>query len=126
MKVVYIAHPIGGDVEGNLAKIRSIVRWVNLKEKDTIPFVPYYSDVASLDDENPTERAKGFKNNLHLIQYCDELRLYGNKISKGMIVEIERAKELQIPIKPMTEETLIDWDLLSKLTANVSRLCVRC
>lgn len=111
MKVVYIAHPIGGDVYENLEKIKHIVRCVNLKEKDTIPFVPYYSDVVSMDDENPIERAKGLKNNLHLIQYCDELRLYGDKISKGMISEIERAKELQIPIIPMTEETIIDWEL---------------
>ena len=111
MKVVYIAHPIGGDVEMNLGKIRDIVRWVNLREKDVIPFVPYYCDVVSLDDDNPLERAKGFKNNLYLIQYCDELRLYGDKISKGMIVEIERAKELQIPIIPMSEETMIGWEL---------------
>lgn len=111
MKVVYIAHPVSGDIEGNLKKIRGIVRTINLNEVDTIPFAPYYSDVVSLDDNNPLERAKGFENNLHLIQFCDELRLYGNKISKGMIIEIERAKELQIPIIAMTEETIIDWEL---------------
>ena len=112
MKIAYIAHPIGGDVEKNLSKIRDIVITVNLKEKDVIPFVPYYSDVVSMDDNNPTERAKGFRNNMHLLKLCDELRLYGNKISNGMKIEIERAKELGKPIIPMTELTKIEFNAI--------------
>ena len=34
MKVVYIAHPISGDIQGNLEKIRQIARIINLTEPD--------------------------------------------------------------------------------------------
>lgn len=33
MKVVYIAHPIGGNIQENLEKIKQIVRQINLYDK---------------------------------------------------------------------------------------------
>lgn len=99
MKVVYIAHPVGGDIENNLTLIRDIVLKINLEEEDVVPFVPYYSDVVSMDDSNPEQRARGIKNNIHLLQFCDELRLYGERVSKGMWLEIAKARELGIPIR---------------------------
>jgi hypothetical protein len=38
MKVAYIAHPIKGDVESNLAEIRDIVRNINLNQPDVVPW----------------------------------------------------------------------------------------
>lgn len=99
MKIAYIAHPVGGDVENNLTLIREIVLKINLEEEDVVPFVPYYSDVVSMDDSNPEQRARGIKNNIHLLQFCDELRLYGDRISEGMWLEIAKARELNIPIR---------------------------
>lgn len=61
MKIAYIAHPVGGDVENNLTLIREIVLKINLEEEDVVPFVPYYSDVVSMDDSNPEQRARGLK-----------------------------------------------------------------
>jgi hypothetical protein len=40
MKIVYIAHPISGDIKGNLEKIRLIVRGLNLENIDIVPFAP--------------------------------------------------------------------------------------
>lgn len=107
MKIAYIAHPIGGDVENNLIRIRAIVRRINLTEPETVPFAPYYADVLSMDDEKPIERARGIKNDLELIKRLrpDELRLYGNRISVGMYEEIRLAAPLGIPIIAMTPET---------------------
>ena len=107
MKVAYIAHPIGNDVKGNLEKIKNISREINLNEPDTIPFAPYFLDCHALDDSNPKERARGIKNNKHILEsgFVDELRLYGNKISKGMRDEINIALIEQIEIVPMTNET---------------------
>ncbi len=61
MRIAYIAHPIGGDVKNNLASIRKIVREINLFEADTVPFVPYYADVVSMDDNVKSERERGLK-----------------------------------------------------------------
>jgi hypothetical protein len=100
MKIAYIAHQIGGDVNGNTKKVIAIVRAINLTEPETIPFAPYISDVMALNDEIPDERARGFKNNKHYFQkgIIDELRLYGPVVSAGMIEEIRWARLYDIPI----------------------------
>lgn len=101
MRIVYIAHPISGDVEGNLADIKRIVRKINLEQPDTVPFVPYYSDVVSLDDSHPLERARGIKNDTEILkrQIPDELWLTGDRISSGMEAEREIADNYGIPVR---------------------------
>lgn len=100
MKIAYIAHPVGGDVTGNLEKIRAIVRKINLEEPRVVPFVPYYADCVAMDDSVPAERARGFKNNYAFFRkgMVDELRIYGEHISPGMKKEIEWAHMNRIPV----------------------------
>ena len=107
MKIAYIAHPIGGDVKGNLEKIRKIVRKINLEELNVVPFAPYWLDCHALDDNVSAERYRGIRNDIELIKrgFVDEVRLYGDKISRGMRAEVELANELGIPVVSMTEET---------------------
>ena len=107
MKIAYIAHPISGDVEGNIKKIIVIVRLINLTEENVVPFVPYLADLYALNDNDPKERARGIKNDIVILKsgIVDELRLYGSKISEGMANEIELAHKLNIPVVPMTEAT---------------------
>lgn len=111
LKIAYIAHPVSGDVKGNIEKIKSIVREINLNEPKTVPFVPYLSDLMALDDSIPEERERGIKNNIRLIQsgIVDELRLYGDKVSKGMLAEISLAKSLNIRVRSFSESS-IDYD----------------
>ena len=112
MRIAYIAHPIGGDVAGNLKKIDAIVRNINLTEPDVVPFVPYYSDVAgAMDDSMPTEGERGIRNNneFFIRRNIDVVRLYGDRISPGMITEIKLAKHYCIPIVPMTEQTMDEY-----------------
>ena len=103
MKVVYIAHPIGGDIKKNLEEVRQIGRKINIEEPNVIPFAHYFFDCYSLDDNVPEERERGIKNDIALFKmgFIDELRLYGNRISSGMKAEMELAKMLNIPIVDM-------------------------
>lgn len=107
MKIAYIAHPVSGDVEGNISKIISIVRFINKNEADTVPFASYIADLYALDDAIPAQRQRGIKNGIALFEagFINEVRLYGDKISKGMEAEVKLAKQLDIPIIAMTEET---------------------
>ena len=100
MKIAYIAHPVSGDVKRNIEKIIKICRQINLEEPETVPFVPYLSDLYALDDSVPEERERGIKNDIHLLNsgLIDELRLYGEKISFGMQCEIEVANKNNIPV----------------------------
>lgn len=106
-KIVYIAHPIGGDVEGNVKKVLDIVRELNMSGLDIVPFAPYIVDVLALDDNDIEQRARGFENNRQLFQLIDEVWLYGDKISSGMTTEIEWAFELGIPVVSKSEGTNI-------------------
>ena len=107
MKIVYIAHPISGDITGNLNKICLIIRNLNLTEPDILPFAHYITDCHCLFDDVPEERERGIKNDIALMRagFINEVWLYGDHISNGMIHEIELAKELKIPVIAMTEET---------------------
>lgn len=100
MKVVYIAHPIGGDLLNNINKVIAICREVNLSEPDIIPFVPYLSDLYALDDSKPEERERGLKNGLSLLKkgFIDEIWLYGDRISNGMRAEIKVCLEVGIKV----------------------------
>jgi len=100
MKIVYIAHPIGGDVENNLKDLARIIRAINLKYHDVVPLAPYYADIIALYDSIPSERERGIKNDMAILEsgIFKELWLTGEKISYGMSQEIEKSKELGIPI----------------------------
>ena len=107
MKVAYIAHPISGDIEGNLRRIEQIGRQINLEEPEVVPFAHYFFDCYALDDDIPEERERGIKNDIALMRkgFIDEVRLYGNRISVGMSHEVDLAIELGVEVKPMTEAT---------------------
>lgn len=97
-KIIYIAHPIGGDVELNVAKVLAIVKDLNMSGLPIVPFAPYIVDVLALDDNDPDQRARGFENNRDLLNWVDEIWLYGGRISIGMQREIDWANELKIPV----------------------------
>ena len=109
MKIAYIAHPVSGDVKGNIEKIIAIVRAININEPNVVPFVPYLADLYALDDNIPEERARGIQNDIHLLKsgFINEVRLYGDRISNGMQAEIELAEEMNIPVVAMTKEIWI-------------------
>lgn len=104
MRIIYIAHPISGDVEANLNDLRRIVRIINLKYADIVPFVPYYCDVVSLCDSVDIERKRGMRNNETLLKsnIVSELWLTGDRISNGMRIECEIATTMRITILDLT------------------------
>jgi hypothetical protein len=123
MKVVYICHAISGDVQGNLEKIKNIVREINLTEEDVVPFAPYWLDCHALDDSIPEERERGIKNDHELFNrgFIDELWLYGDKISAGMWAEIRLAQSKKIKVVCKTPETHRD-----QLTATLKLITDKC
>lgn len=104
-KIIYLCHPIGGDVEGNLKKIDAIVRQINLEEPAVVPFVPYYADIKAMNDAIPWERARGMINDMEFFKRhtMDEVRVYGDRISAGVAEEIRMAQDEGIPVVPMNK-----------------------
>jgi hypothetical protein len=99
-KIVYIAHPISGDVEGNVSKILEIIKSINLLNPNIIPFAPYIADVLALNDSIPEQREKGIQNNLFVLESgcVNELWVYGTEITEGVKREIEIATKHDIEV----------------------------
>lgn len=114
-KIVYIAHPLSGDISGNLEKVKNIIRDINLSQPDIVPFAHYFVDCLALDDTKPEERQRGISNDIAFLKagFISELWLYGDTISKGMSHEIMLAYHLRIPVISKSEGTK-DFDLIYK------------
>jgi hypothetical protein len=114
---VYPAHPIGGDVEKNLKKVRAIVRQLHLTP-GIQPVAPYLADCSEgvLDDSVPKERAIGIASAREYFArgMIDEVWLYGPCISEGMRGEIELAWKFHIPVCAMTPGTVKELRELEK------------
>lgn len=112
MKIAYIAHPISGDIDKNIAKVLRIVREINLHSHKVVPFAPYIVDCLSLDDDIQEHRERGIRNNVELLkrEFIEELWLFGDHISLGMHQEVSFALENGIKVKARTEGTRVELD----------------
>lgn len=97
-KIVYIAHPIGGDVKGNLEEIKRLYTAISRECPEVIPFVPYWIACHALDDTNAGDRKIGFEQNKAFFErgIIDEVWVYG--MSPGVYQEMEWASEYGIKI----------------------------
>jgi hypothetical protein len=107
-KLVFIAHPIRGDVASNMKKVFAICEQVH-KEGHT-PIAPYLIAPTHSNDEVLKNRELGVWANLTTFEhgYVDELWLYGDRISEGMKIEVALAKKLGIPVVAKSEGTKRD------------------
>lgn len=110
MKIVYIAHPISGDIEANINSVVDICESIHTKE--VVPIAPYLLPLTYLDDNNPEHRALGIagSNPYFTKKFTDEVWLYGDRISNGMKAEIELARKHNIPVFAKTSGTQKDLD----------------
>lgn len=110
IKTVFIAHPISGDVRGNVEKVLRICEQVHTK--DIIPVAPYLVSLQYLNDEVVEDRELGMQANNECFHrhYIDELWLFGDRISSGMWEEVRLARTLNIPVVAKTVGTLRDLE----------------
>lgn len=104
-KIVFIGHPVAGDISGNVKKILDICKKIH--NKKVIPCVPYLVSLHYLNDKIVEDRELGIEANLECFYrgYVDELWLFGDYISEGMKQEIKIARKLNIPIISKTNGT---------------------
>lgn len=107
MRVIYISHPIAGDMKANIERVETIIRALNLSFSTIFPYAHYLVECRVLRDSELSERERGMKNNAEVFKrrFIDELWLYGTTISPGMVEEIKLAQKYDIPIKCKTPET---------------------
>lgn len=102
MKLIYVASPYAGEVEKNTIFAQKACHHV-MKQGHYF-FAPHLLYPQVLDDDQPQQRDLGIKMGLAVLPRCDELWCYGDRISQGMMIEIEEAKRLGIPIRRVMEQ----------------------
>ena len=100
--LVYIASPFAGDTENNIVRTREYCRFA--VSRGCIPLAPHLHYPQFLDDNDKTQREQGLFFALVLLGKCDELWVFGSRISEGMAAEITKAKKRGIPIRYFNDE----------------------
>jgi DNA polymerase-3 subunit epsilon len=97
---VYICHPLRGDQEENIRKVKKAVAGL-LRAEGTpvIPVAPHLYLPQVLDDSSPEERGVAMKACLSLLDSCDELWVLAEPPSEGMAIEIAHAESRGIRIR---------------------------
>lgn len=102
MKIIYVASPYAGDIQKNTEFAKRACRHV-MNEGHSF-FAPHLLYPNLLDDSQPRERQLGIDMGLAMLEHCDELWCYGERISHGMMQEIAVADSLGIPVRRVQEQ----------------------
>lgn len=96
-KLVYICSPLRGDIGENLVRAQSYC--IIALQGGCTPIAPHlmYRDI--LRDDILEERERALDICLQLVGVCEEIWVFGDKITEGMRREIKEAERLEIEIK---------------------------
>ena len=100
--LVYICSPFSGKVRKNKKKARKYCRFA--LEQHTIPFAPHLLFPQFMDDSSPEERQLAMFMNMIMLGHCEELWIFGERISAGMKQEIRKAERKHMKIRYFTED----------------------
>lgn len=88
--IVYICSPYSGNVAENTAAARKYSRFA--VDSGCLPITPHLLYPQFLDDRDPYERKLGIRFGDILMDRCAEVWVFGQHISAGMKMEINRAQ----------------------------------
>lgn len=103
MKRVYVCAPLGGNIEENLKKVKIYTAYA--LRCGTAPVVPHFY-AECLDDNDPKNRELGLAAGMSLLWLCDEVWVFGDTVTDGMIAELKFCKNLNIRIRYITEKEI--------------------
>lgn len=106
-KLVYIASPYAGDVEGNVAFAKAACRYAAAKGYTPVAVHLMYPQF--LDDRVPKEREAGLKMGRRVLAACEEIWLCGERMSAGMKAEEAEAQRLGIPIRKVPSSDICSF-----------------
>ena len=95
--LVYICSPLSGDIPSNTERARQFCKFA--LEKGQIPLAPHLMFPLFMNDDDPAERELAMFMDVILRGICDDLWVFGDRISEVMGVVIEVAKKRRQPIR---------------------------
>ena len=112
MKLVYICSPYAGEVERNIGFAQEACRFAI--SQNCVPVAVHLLYPQLLDDMVPKERKIGIQMGLRILITCEELWLCGSCISTGMLYELKEAERLDIPVRKVSEEEIMEHSKIRK------------
>ena len=103
-KKIYVCAPFSGTPEQmkqNTIKTCSICR--NLYEQGVEPVAPQLYYPRFLREEDQKERRDGLDAGLEWLEQCDEIWVFGDRVTEGMRAEVRFAEAHNIPIQFVKE-----------------------
>ena len=98
---VFICSPFAGDIGNNTCKAIRYMRFAI--SNGFVPFAPHLLYPQALDEHDPCDRELGLHLGLWWLDRCDELWVFGSRITAGMERELIEAKRLNKPVRWFTE-----------------------
>ena len=98
--MVYICSPLSGSIAANQRSARRYCRFA--VDGGYIPLAPHLYFPQFMDDGSGAERDLALFMDIVLLSKCDQLWVFGDRVSKGMSIEIEKAKRKGQPIRWFT------------------------
>ena len=98
--IVYICSPLSGDMDRNQEAARRYCRFA--VDSGYIPIAPHIYFPQFMNENSIKERNLALFMDIVLLSKCAELWVFGDTISKGMSMEIEKAKRKGQPIRYFT------------------------
>ncbi len=95
--LVYICSPYRGATESNIRRARSYCRFAI--SRNAVPIAPHLLYTQFLDDSVRKERNIGISCGVAILYRCDQLWVFGGRVSAGMKAEIQEAERRGIPIR---------------------------
>lgn len=97
LPLAYICSPYAGDIEHNINRARGYCRFA--VSKGCIPFAAHLHYPQFMDESDAEHRKLGLRFALILLGKCDEIWVFGERISDGMAAEIAKAKRRGMPVR---------------------------
>lgn len=86
--VLYMAHPLGGDVDGNIKRALRWLAWLRRSFPETTFVAPWIAGVMSVGgDGTEADREAGLVDDCATVALLDGIVLAGGRISSGMARE---------------------------------------
>lgn len=107
MRVAYVCAPLAGDLKKNISNAKKFGKF--LFDRGMAPVIPHiYAEI--LDDKDPYDRELGMNADRSLLFKCDEMWVFGDKLTKGMKEEIHFAKMINMKIKYISDSEVDKYE----------------
>lgn len=89
-RVFYVAHPVSGDVDGNVKRALRWLRYLRKHDDGNAYIAPWIAGImCGEDDSDPVQRERALQDCEASAAKCDGIILVGGRVSSGMARERE-------------------------------------